>query len=204
MVKWQRVLVVSMLVIACAVGLAAPGRAQAARTQAPGTWCGGSLWKLMTLSDSARAAVKWAPSASSVADIANVAAPAKTPSTRSTPFQKQVWQVSAVVDQYRVASNGEIVLVLFDTASSKYMNAYMPNPNCLSKTARGRGAMIAARNAFGSCPKPTVAWQPLGSTVQVSGVGYWDSSHATKGALPTGAELRPVVGLKVLSGCGTP
>lgn len=202
MVKSQRMLVASMLAIACAVGLSAPGRAHAAPAVAPGPWCGGTLWKLMTLSDTARASVKWAPSAASVADIANVAAPGKTPSARSTPFQKQVWQVSAVVDQYRVASNGEIVLVLFDIANSKYMNAYLPNPKCLSKTSRGRGEMIAARNALSRCPAPTIGWQPLGATVQLTGVGFWNPLHTTKGALPTGAELRPVTGLKILSGCG--
>jgi hypothetical protein len=204
MVKSRYVLVASMLMIAGAIAFGAPGRAHAAVTQAPGAWCGGPLWKLMTLSDAGRSSVKWAPAASSVADIADVAAPGKAPSTRSTSFQKQVWQVTAVVDQYRVASNGEIVLVLFDPKSSKYMDAYVPNAPCLSKTSRGRGEMLAARNAFSKCPKLTAAWQPLGATVQVSGVGFWNPSHATKGALPTGAELRPVVGLKLLSGCGMP
>ena len=203
MVKSQRMLIASMLVIACLVGLSAPGRAHAAPAVTPGPWCGGTLWKLMTLSDSGRSSVKWTPAAATVNDIANMAAPAKAPATRSTPFQKQVWQVSAVVDQYRVASNGEIVLVLFDIANSKYMDAYLPNPKCLSKTARGRGEMITARTAFGRCPAPTVGWQPLGTTVQVTGVGFWNPLHTTKGALPTGAELRPVTGLKILSGCGT-
>lgn len=202
MVKSQRMLAVGLLAIACLVGLSAPGRAHAAPAQAPGPWCGGALWKLMTLGDSARSAVKWAPSAATVNDIANMPAPAKAPSTRSTAFQKQVWQVSAVVDQYRVASNGEIVLVLFDIASSKYMDAYLPNPKCLTKTARGRSQMIAARSAFGRCPAPTIGWQPLGATVQLTGVGFWNPLHTTKGALPNGAELRPVTGLTVLSGCG--
>ena len=204
MVKVQRVVLVSSLLIACAVALSAPGGAFAAPAQAPGAWCGGTLWKLMTLSDSGRASVKWAPAVSSVADIANVAAPGKNPSTRTTPFQKQVWQVSAVVDQYRIASNGEVVLVLFDPKSGKYMDAYVPNPQCLSKTSRGRGEMLAARTAVSHCPKLTTAWQPLGAAVEVSGVGFWNPSHATKGALTTGAELRPVVALKFLSGCGAP
>ncbi|MDX6467810.1 MAG: hypothetical protein QOI27_2850 [Gaiellaceae bacterium] len=198
----QRVLLASMLAIAVAVGLSAPGRAQAAPSQAPGPWCGGALWKLMTLSDSGRSSVKWTPAATSIPDIAALAAPAKAPSTRATPFQKQVWQVTATIDQFRVQSNGEIALVLFDTANSKYMNAYLPNPNCLAKTARGRGEMLAARSALGRCPKPTLAWQPLGITVQVRGVGFWNPVHTTKGALPTGAELRPVTGLTVVSGCG--
>lgn len=156
----------------------------------------------MTLSDAARSAVKWAPSPTSIADVAKVAAPAKVPSARTTAFQKQVWQVSAVVDQYRMQSNGEIALVLFDTGTSTYMDAYLPNPKCLPKTARGRSAMLAARTALGSCPAPQGGWQPLGATVQVTGVGFWNPLHTTKGALPTGAELRPVTGLKILSGCG--
>jgi hypothetical protein len=202
MMKSQPMLLVSMLVIACVVGLTASGGAHAAPAQAPGPWCGGTRWKLMTQNDSARASVKWAPAPTTVLDIANLGAPGKTPSTRSTAFQKQVWQLTAVIDQYRVQSNGEIALVLFDSKSSKYMNAYMPNPQCLLKTARGRADMIAARGALGRCPAPKANWQPLGITVQVDGVGFWNPSHATKGALPNGAELRPLTALKVISGCG--
>ena len=202
MVKSQRMLLLGMLVAACAVaGLAAP-RVQAALATAPGPWCGGSLWKLMTLSDSARSAVTWSPSATSIADVAKIAAPAKVPAARTTPFQKQMWQVTAVVDQYRMQSNGEIALVLFDVGTSTYMNAYLPNPKCLSKTSRGRGEMLAARTALGSCPAPAAGWTPLGATIQVAGVGFWNPVRTTKGGLPTGAELRPVTGLKILSGCG--
>jgi hypothetical protein len=207
MVKSQRMLVASMLAIACAAGLSAPGRAHATpaatSAAAPGPWCGGTLWKLMTLSDSARSSVKWTPTPTTIVDIANTPVPARAPSTRSTPFQKQVWKLSAVVDQYRVASNGEIVLVLFDIATSRYMNAYLPNPTCLPKTARGRGQMIAARDALGHCPAPTVGWQPLGVSVEITGVGFWNPLHTTKDALPTGAELRPVTGLTITTGCGT-
>jgi hypothetical protein len=139
----------------------------------------------------------------SIADIAKLGAPAKAPASRTTPFQKQRWQVTAVVDQYRAASNGEIVLVLFDTGTSTYMDAYLSNPKCLTPSARGRGEIVAARNAFTShCPAPQGTYQPLGATVQLTGVGFWNPAKTTKGALPNGAELRPVTGLTVLSGCG--
>ena len=108
-------------VLAAAAALAALTAAFAlpagAHVATPGPQCGGTLWKLMTLSDKGRSTVKWTPAATSVADIAKLVAPATAPSTRSTPFQKQVWQLSVVVDRYRVASNGEIVLVLFDIPS---------------------------------------------------------------------------------------
>jgi hypothetical protein len=203
MMKSQRTFLVGVLALTCAVGALSAPRAQAAPAAAPGPWCGGTLWKLMTLSDAARSAVKWTPAATSIPDVAKIPAPAKAPAARTTPFQKQTWSVTAVVDQYRMQSNGEIALVLFDVGTSTYMNAYLPNPLCLSKASRGRSAMVAARTALGRCPAPQGGWQPLGATVQVTGVGFWNPLHTTKGALPTGAELRPVTGLTVLSGCGT-
>ena len=200
MVNTQRLLATLALAAVCAVAVTAPAQARVDAT--PGPWCGGTLWKLMTLSDKGRSTVKWTPAATSVADIAKLVAPARTPSTRSTPFQKQVWQLTTVIDRYRVASNGEIVLVLFDIANSTYMDAYLPNPKCLSSSSRGRAEMLAARTAFAKCPAPTAAWQQLGATVQLAGVGFWNPSKSTKGALPNGAELRPVTGLKLIAGCG--
>jgi hypothetical protein len=185
---------------ACAVAFTAP--AQAAPAAKPGPWCGGTLWKLMNLSDTGSKSVRWSPAGTSIADIAKLAAPGRVSTSRTTQFQKQRWQVTAVVDQYRVASNGEIVLVLFDTGTSTYMDAYLSNPKCLASSARGRGEIVAARNAFGRCPAPQTGWQPLGATVELSGVGFWNPLKTTKGALPNGAELRPVTGLKVVSGCG--
>ena len=198
--KTQRLLAALALAAVCAVAAVAPAQARVDAT--PGPWCGGTLWKLMTLSDKGRSTVKWTPAATTVAEIAKLAAPARTPSTRSTPFQKQVWQLTTVIDRYRVASNGEIVLVLFDTASSTYMDAYLANPKCLSSSSRGRAEMLAARTAFAKCPAPTAAWQQLGATVQLAGVGFWNPSKSTKGALPNGAELRPVTSLKLIAGCG--
>ena len=52
------------------------------------------------------------------------------------------------------------------------------------------------------CPAPTTQWQLLGASVDVSGVGYWNPSTATRGALPNGAELRPLTNFKIVSGCG--
>jgi hypothetical protein len=201
MMNSQRFLVVLVLAGLCAVAAAPP--AQTRVSAAPGPRCGGTLWKLMTLSDAGRASVKWSPSATTVGDIAKLVAPARTPTTRSTSFQKQIWQVTAVVDRFRMASNGEYVLVLYDVPSAKYMNAYIPDPTCLPKTTRGRTQILAARAAFDkACSVPTAAWQTLGATVKLTGAGYWNPVKSTKGALPSGAELRPVTALTVLQGCG--
>jgi hypothetical protein len=138
-----------------------------------------------------------------IAKIAALTPPGRIRKSRSTSFQRQVWRLHTIVDRYRIASNGEIVLVLFSIDSGRYMNAYLPNPHCLGERARDRTGMIAARRELTShCPSVTAAWQLLGVTVDIGGVGFWNPSKVTRGALPNGAELRPLTNFKIVSGCG--
>jgi hypothetical protein len=192
-------------VFAAAAALAALTAAFAlpagAHVSAPGPQCGGTLWKLMTLSDTGRSAVHWAPTATTIPDIAKLRAPAKITTARGSAFQKQVWKLKAVIERYRQASNGEIVLELYDIPTSTYMNAYMPSSQCLPSTARGRAQMLAARGGFlKDCPAVTANWQILGATADVTGVGFWNPVKTTMGALKNGAELRPLIDLKITQG----
>jgi hypothetical protein len=171
--------------------------------QAPGPWCGGVLWRQMAFSDPDRGKVGVTPEDTTIAKIAELAPPGRITTARTTSFQRNVWHLHAVVDRFRIASNGEIVLILFSIDSGQYMNAYMPNPNCLSNKTRQRSAIVAARKAFTShCPVVTPAWQLLGATVDVTGVGFWNPARTTRGALQNGAELRPVTGWAIDFGCG--
>jgi hypothetical protein len=194
-------------VLAAAAALAALTAAFAvpagAHVSAPGPQCGGTLWKLMTLSDTGKSAVNWTPSATSIPDIAKLSAPAKVTTARGSAFQKQVWKLTAVIQSYRQASNGELVLQLFDVPSSTYMNAYMPSASCLSSKTRGRAQILATRSGFlKQCPAPTGNWQPLGATAEVTGVGFWNPVKTTAGASKNGAELRPLLSLNITQGCG--
>jgi len=171
--------------------------------EAPGTWCGGTLWRLMTLSDAQRRSVVLRGTPTSIADIAKRTAPGRTPQSRATSFQRHVWRMRAVIDRYRIASNGEIVLILYSIDSAQYMNAYLPNPRCLGPRARDRTGMIAARRQLTSqCPLVTPSWELLGITVELAGVGFWNPTRATRGALANGAELRPLTNFKIVNGCG--
>jgi hypothetical protein len=173
--------------------------------QGPGTICGGTLWRLMTLSDRARYTVNLHSEPTTIAKIAELGRPKWIRRARSTAFQRQVWRVHTVIDRYRIASNGEIVLILYSIDTGQYMNAYLPSPQCLGPRARDRTGMIAARSELVShCPTVTPAWQLLGVTVDVGGVGFWNPSTATRGALKNGAELRPLTNFKIVSGCGVP
>lgn len=157
----------------------------------------------MTLSDADRRKVRLDRLSSSIGSIADQQSPLVIGLRRTTPFELHSWRLQAVVDRYRIASNGEIILVLFDIPTGKYMDAYLPNTHCLGPRARDRTGMIAARAEFtGHCPRVTDQWQLLGATVDVSGIGFWNPVRTTRGALPNGAELRPLTNLHIVAGCG--
>ena len=157
----------------------------------------------MTLSDPQRQTVELRGTDSSIADIAKLRAPLRTPGTRATTFQRHVWRMRTVIDRYRIASNGEIVLILYSIDSAQYMNAYLPNPKCLGPRARNRTGMISARRQLTTqCPLVKPTWELLGITVELAGVGFWNPSRATRGALANGAELRPLTNFKIVNGCG--
>jgi hypothetical protein len=184
-----------------AVAPASPGPSGAPPTK-PGPLCGGALWRLMTLSDARRTRVDFQPQSTSIADIAQLPPPAKIGPSRTTPFQLHRWTVAAVVDRYRMASNGEIVLILYSIESAQYVDVYLPNPHCLGANTRYRDGIVAARKDFVSrCPAATPQWQLLGATVRLTGIGFWNPSKATRGALPNGAELRPVTNVTIVNGC---
>ena len=139
----------------------------------------------------------------SCALAAGVAATPERPSAPGPACGGTLWRLEVVVDRYRMASNGEIALVLYSVETSQYMNAYLANPNCLSSKTRDRTGIIAARRSFTShCPRATPSWQLLGASVDVAGVGFWNPSKATRGALPNGAELRPLTNFRLIAGCG--
>jgi hypothetical protein len=157
----------------------------------------------MTLADNGKS-VNWAPVVTTIPDIAKLAAPAKVTAARSTSFQKHVWKMDdVVIERYRVASSGELVFELFDVPSSMYMNAYIPSTSCMTANKTLRKALVGARNGFMKfCPAATGDWQLLGAHAVIFGVGFWNPVKTTQGALPNGAELRPLVGLTITQGCG--
>jgi hypothetical protein len=192
----------ALAILAAGATLAATAQG-APHVNGPGTGCGGVLWRLMTLSDPGRMHVQLHNRTTTIASIAALHGPARIAPSRATAFQRQVWKLHTVVDRYRIASNGEIVMSIYSIDSAQYMNVYLPNPHCLGGRARDRTGMIAARRELVShCPPVTAAWQLLGITVDIAGAGFWNPSTATRGALRNGAELRPLTNFKIVSGCG--
>jgi hypothetical protein len=162
--------------------------------------CGGNLWRLKTLSDVDRGSVNLSPRPTTIGAILQRNTPARIPTRRTTPFQRQTWQLPAQITRYWLDGT-ELRLQLYD--DPVYMNAVIPSPTCLSASARGRAAIVQAWQMFMTkCGRPTRNQQPLGAVVTVSGVGYWSERHTRFGEAPNGAELHPVTGLRSVVGCG--
>ena len=161
--------------------------------------CGGSLWRMKTLSDRDRRRVTLAPRGTTLAAITSRRSPRPQPGRRVTPFQKQAWEIVAEITQYRL-EGGELRVELFD--DNGYMNAVVPSPSCLVRVARGRNAMVEAWKRFTSCVRPTTEWQPFGGVAYIRGVGFWSQRRSPHGSAANGAELHPVTSFRIVSGCG--
>jgi hypothetical protein len=172
------------------------------------TVCNTAYKGLKTLSDPQRKQVNLQPKDTTLAAIAQLPRPQPTPTTRTTPFERQVWRVIAEITEYRLEADSDIHLVLFNLSGSQtgagvYGIAEMPAASCLPKKARDRTAIIKARHRFVThCGHPTSSWKPLGAVVKISGVGFWDKPHSQKPHAPNFAELHPVTGITFIAGCG--
>jgi hypothetical protein len=187
----------SFLLLAAAMAAVAA----AAHSQLPiATRCGGSLWRLKTLSDPGRNRVALTPRTTTIGAILGKPFPNPVPTRRRTTFQRQAWEVVAQITRYKLDDAG-IRLELYD--DNAYANAVIPSPTCLTKTSRARADIRAAWNIFGTrCPRPTREWQAFGAIVYVRGVGFWSPRHPeVRGTAPNGAELYPVTGLRIVAGC---
>jgi hypothetical protein len=164
------------------------------------TGCNVRLKGLKMLSDPQRKVVNLHPKNTTVAAIDALQQPHPTPKTRSTPFSRRVWRVPAQITEFKLEGDSDIHLVLFDDGG--YLIAEMPAAACIPKKARDRKAMVTVRKKFEtSCGKPTNHWQPLGAVVTISGIGFFDIPHTQKPHASNFAELHPVTGLKIVSGC---
>jgi hypothetical protein len=183
---------------AAALSVSAAGRATARVTSVS---CGSGERALQTLSDAQRDLVHLRPTATSIAEINALPRPRRTPTARTTAFQRHVWRVRAQIVEYKLERDAAVHLVLYDGKRS-YMNAVLPSSRCLPASSRARHAIEAAR-AFleGLCGPARPSWRPLGAVVLIDGVGFWASPHGQHGHARNYAELRPVTSVRLVAGC---
>jgi hypothetical protein len=177
-----------------------PRNRSVSASQAPSAArCGGSLWRMKTLSDADRNSVDLRAKSTTIGAIREISPPKRIPTRRTTSFQKQTWEVVGQIVAFR-RDGTELRLQLYDHGD--YLTAAIPAPTCLPATTRARQAILSVWSAFGTgCGHPVSSWQSLGAVAYVRGVGFWGQRGLGRGA-PNGAELHPVTGLRVVVGCG--
>jgi hypothetical protein len=188
-----------MGILAAALGgvVTATSLAHAQRPSA--TACGGSTWRLTTLSDPQRNQVALGPRSTTIGAIVARGTPQPLPHRRSTPFQRQTWTVIGQIAEFKLIGN-VIHLALSDDGT--YVDGSLPSPSCLPLTTRARAAIVAAWTSFtNQCGHhPTDKYQPLGAVAYITGVGSWTNARG-HGLAPNGAALGPVTGLRIIAGC---
>ena len=200
-----RAVSVAAALAAAALPLVAATQARgAAAERPPGTWCGGTRWKLMTLSDALASKVAWTPAPTSIRAIPalcrigihrfgtrafETAALAGDARDRALP--------AAVQRRDRARAVRHSLVDVHERISAEPAMPVRPD-------ARPQGDPLrppCTRPRLQEFAAPTY-WWPLGASVRMTGVGYWNPVRTTLGALGNGAELRPVTGLKIINGCG--
>ena len=176
------VLAAVAVVAALSAALATARRRGRGRHAGPAVW-----WNALEADDAQRhgqvVRACWTPAATSVSDIAKLTAPAKITTARSSAFQKQVWGFTDVLQSYRLASNGELVFQLFDVPTSTLHERVSAERGVSAEGDAWPGTDPRNEERIPQAvPRAQGNWQPLGATVSLSGVGFWNPVRTTAGA----------------------
>src|SRR5580765_4663371 len=177
----------SALVLVALAGFLASLATRAPRTSAATARadCGVERWTVKTLGDRP----SLLPSRStSIGYLVSRAAPSSLPQSR-LPFERHVYSVTAAVTLVRPEDDGDLHLVLQDSAG-RTMIAESPLPPCgRSATLHRQRQISASRSLVRLCPRATV-----------SGVAFFDFRHGQTGVAPNGFELHPILSFRCLTG----
>ena len=87
--------------------IAATASRTAAHLTAAGA-CGSDYWPLKTFSDPLRKKVKLTPKDTTLTQIGSPDHPQPTPTTRNTPFEVQVWRLTAQITEFKREGDSDI------------------------------------------------------------------------------------------------
>jgi hypothetical protein len=131
--------------------------------------------------------------AASVAQLRARPKPTSYPTNRRvTTTEFHIWSVTAYLTQYKQEGDGDIHLVIKDSAG-RSMIAELPYSTCVPSTSRWRSQILSARSTFAHTYAATTSWHYVHRLVDLHGVGFMDPPHGQTGVAPNGVELHPVI-----------
>jgi hypothetical protein len=113
---------------------------------------------------------------------------------RIAPYELRTWQLNATLVQFKQESDGDVHLVLKDSAG-RAMIAEIPYIGCVPTASRWRTAIASARSAMTHAYAVSTSWRYVRRSVTVRGLGMFDPPHGQTGASKNGIELHPVIGI---------
>jgi predicted cupin superfamily sugar epimerase len=111
---------------------------------------------------------------------------------RVTTTELHTYQVTAYLTQYKKEDDGDIHLVLKDSAGLS-MIAEIPYGACVPTISRWKTFIASARAAFIQHYTLSTSWHYVHRLVDVRGLGFMDVLHGQTGVAPNGVELHPVI-----------
>jgi hypothetical protein len=144
-------------------------------------------------SDADRYKVSTTVTAASIYYLRSRAKPSSYPrNNRIAPVELRTWSVTAILKQYKQESDGDIHLVIKDSAG-RSMIAEIPYGGCVPTTSRWKSAIASARAAFTHVYAVSTSWHYVSRSVTLRGLGMFDPLHGQTGVAPNGIELHPVI-----------
>ncbi len=129
-------------------------------------------------SDADRYRVSTTVTATSVAYLVSRPKPSSYPNNnRLVPYERMTWQLTANLLQYKQESDGDVHLVVQDSAGHQ-MIAELPYSACVP----------ASSHTY----TPSTSWHYVRRTLVLKGLALFDPPHGQTGAAGNGIELHPV------------
>lgn len=137
------------------------------------------------------------PTDATVSDLTHKTEPAHKPKTsRVSPVETTVFQVSATLTQYAMENDRDYHLVLKSGRTT--MIVEIPDPACVKEGSPFKTKIAKARADFEARFSPTSTFQQTSTPVTVTGVGFFDMKHGKPqvGVARNNIELHPVLDIK--------
>jgi hypothetical protein len=164
----------------------------AALGQASPRQCGYDRWPVKILSDKDREKVNFTLVETTVASLTSIPIH-EVPYPRDkriSPEEFKVYKLKAKLIEVRSEKDSDLHLIIADLDKpNTRMIAEIPAPQC----AEGTGREEDYRRA-----RDELTRIPIGSIVEISGVGFFDFLHDATGGAKNGIELHPVLTIKLI------
>ena len=151
--------------------------------------CGLYRWQIKTLADPDARSIRWKPIDTTVKDLVTMSSPAWFDHRRRNSNEYYVYRVRAILASVHRNLDQDYHLLLRDPDDPRYrLVAEIPNPSCARATEHYSD--VAANRLTARALRAR-----RGALVEITGVGFFDRLHRTRGSAKNRFELHPVLDL---------